>query len=228
VITRALAFACIVAAGVSQVVPAGASSSPGAPQGNVTPSAPAPARMGAAAVSAPVDGVVAVLLQNGTRVPLRIDRVNAVATRVDGGRATKASALVTYPQVVAPGEYALASVRFGADEASPGATVAVTVRSTPVPAARAARALSVGGLVLSPPQTGAVAQTLQATLSNGTTSWTARVPAAAVICFGEGGLPSTFAKARAGARSVAPGGSTPVTIPLTSLCPSYLVAARAT
>jgi hypothetical protein len=228
VIVRALALTVAVVAGASVALPAGAASSPGAPQGNVTPSAPAPTRMGAADVSAPVDGVVAVLLQNGTSTARRIDRVNAVATQADGGRATKASAATAYPQVVAPGEYALASVKFHVDEARSDARITVTVRSTPVSAGRAARALSVGGLVLSAPQSGAVAQTMQATLTNGSSSWNARAPEAAIVCFGEAGRPSTFAKARATARRVAPGDSVPVTIPLTSLCPSYLVAARAT
>ena len=194
----------------------------------MTPSAPALTRMGAADISAPVDGVVAVLLQNGTSTPRRIDRINAVATRVDGGKATKASAVTAYPQVVAPGEYALASVKFAADDARADAQISVKVRSTQVSAGRAARALSVGGLVLSPSQAGATVQTMQASLTNGSSSWTARAPRAAVMCFGEAGKPSTFASARATARRVTPGDSTPVTIPLTSLCPSYLVAARAT
>ena len=198
VIARALAFVLVVGAAVSVAAPVGAASSPGAPQGNVTPSAPATTRMGAAAVSAPTDGVIAVLLQNGTSTPRRIDRINAVATRVDGGRATKARSGHCVPPGGRAGRVALASVKFrtrrscrrrpgrgdGAEHAGVGAP-------------RAQRALSVGGLVLSAPQTGAVAQTMQATLTNGTTSWTARAPEAAIICFGEAGKPSTFAKARA-------------------------------
>jgi len=72
-----------------------------------------------------------------------------------------------------------------------------------------------------------VAQTLGATLTNVSTSWTARSPEAGVMCFGEAGTPTTFAHARASTRRIAPGATAPVSVPLTSLCPSYLIAGRA-
>ena len=81
--------------------------------------------------------------------------------------------------------------------------------------------------MLSAPETGAVAQTMRATLTNPTTSWTAKLPETAVMCFGEAGTPTTFATARASARRVAPGKTTPASVPLATLCPTYLVAARA-
>jgi hypothetical protein len=184
--------------------------------------------MGVAAVSAPVDGVVAVLLRNGAHRPMRVDLVTAVATRADGGRATRAKSVVAYPQVVSPGELALASVKFRSDEAPTDAEIHVKVRSTPVSAAKARRVLSVRDPMLSPPQTGPVAQTLQASLTNGTSAWKARRPRAAVMCFGEASTPTTFSTARPSVRRLRPGASTPVTISLPSLCPTYLVAARAT
>ena len=51
---------------------------PVAPQGNVTPSTTPTSTVGAVAVSAPVDGRVALLLKNGTARPVRIDLVTAV------------------------------------------------------------------------------------------------------------------------------------------------------
>jgi hypothetical protein len=130
--------------------------------------------------------------------------------------------------VVAGGELALASVKFRKGDAPPDAKITVKVRSSKVSNASATRVLSVGDLALSPPKTGPVAQTMHATLTNGTTAWTARVPAAAVMCFGEASTPTTFASARASVRRVTPGDTTTVTIPMTSLCPTYLVAARTT
>lgn len=200
-----------------------------APVGNVTPNLqqPAAGRVAAVATSAPVDGQVAVLIQNDTSSPTRVDVVTATATRSDGGFSTRARTSSVYPQVLAPGELALAAVQFRTRDVPPGTTFAVKVRSTRVSTARVARGLAASNLVLSAPQTGRIAQTLGATLTNVSTSWTAKRPDAAVMCFGEAGTPTTFAHARASARRVAPGKTTPVSVPLTSLCPSYLVAARA-
>jgi hypothetical protein len=181
------------------------------------------------AQSAPVDGAVALLVRNGSAKPVRIDRVTVAATSTDGGSATSAGTTTVYPQVLAPGELGLAQVKFRAKSPpAPGGTFSTKVRSAPVSAARAARALDVSGATLSPPQAGAVAQTLSATVGNATKRWTARAPSAAVVCFGEAATPSTFSRAKVPARTLAPGRSASVTVPLTSLCPTYLVAARAT
>jgi hypothetical protein len=107
-----------------------------------------------------------------------------------------------------------------------GATITTKVRSTPVSAARAQRVVSVGDLVRSAPMTGAVAQTMGATVTNATSNWTARLPEVAVVCFGEASTPTTFTSARL-TRRIAPGKSASATVPLTLLCPTYLVAARA-
>jgi hypothetical protein len=201
----------------------------GAPQGNVTPTTTPAKGVAAVAQSALVDGRVAVLVQNATTKAVRIQRITAVASSADGSVATKATSVKAYPQVVAPGELALTSVRFRAKALAvdPNAQPKVKVRSTPVSSARAQRVLSVGGLALSAPQTGPVAQTMQATLTNSTRAWKAPRPEAAVMCFGEAGNPTTFAAAPASARRVAPGASVAATVPLTTLCPTYLVAARA-
>jgi len=130
--------------------------------------------------------------------------------------------------VLAPGELALASVKFRAGEVAPGAAIAAKIRSTPVGAARAARALTVGDLALSPPQTGSVAQTMTATVSNPTSSWPARSPKVAVMCFGEATNPVAVATAPLTKARLAPGTEASVSVPLPTLCPTYLVAARAT
>ena len=201
--------------------------SAGAPVGNVEPALAPVTGVAAAATSAAVDDRVAVLIQNaGTRVA-RVDLVTATATTAEGGSVTRARSVRSFPQVVAPGELALASVQFRRNGVPPGATVMVKVRSTPVKAARVSRALAVSGPVLSAPQTGPVAQTLDATLANGTTNWTARDARVAVMCFGESREPSTIATARPKPRVIAPGKQATVRVPLTTLCPTYLVAARA-
>jgi hypothetical protein len=181
------------------------------------------------ATSAPTDGKVAVVLHNATTHPVRIVRLDVVATTADGGRATRAHTTATYPQVLAPDTLALTAVSFGAKRApATDATFDAKVRSRRVSSARAERTVSVGALGLSPIQSGTVAQTISATLTNATApSWTAKHPATAVVCFGEGGNPSTFTAAKASTAKIAPGVSVPVTLSLTSLCPTYLVAARA-
>ena len=179
------------------------------------------------AQSAPVEGKVALLIHNGTAKPVRIDLVTGVATSAEGGFAVRARAAKAFPQVLAPDQLALTAVRFRGKALAADVTITAKVRSTPVSASRAKQVLSVGSLVLSAPATGAVAQTMQATLTNATTSWTALLPETAVMCFGEAGTPTTFASARASVRRVSPATTASASVPLTSLCPSYLVAARA-
>ena len=210
-------------------VPVGAvdTSSPGSPQGNVTPTLQDATGVAVVAQSAPVDGRVALLLHNGTTKPVRIDRITGVATSSDGGAAVSARSAKAYPQVLAPDQLALAAVKFRAKAIAPNATITVKLRSTPVSASRAQRVLSVGDLALSAPMTGAVAQTMRATVTNGTTSWTARLPEVAVVCFGEASTPSTFSSARASTRRIAAGKEASASVALVSLCPTYLVAARA-
>jgi hypothetical protein len=200
---------------------------PGAPQGNVVPMLQTRTGVAVVAQSAPVDGRVALLVHNGTAKPVRIELVTGVATRADGGLAVRARAVKAYPQFLAPDQLALTAVTFRTKSLASDATITAKVRSTPVSASRAQQVLSVGGLVLSPPLTGKVAQTMQATLTNATTTWTARLPEAAVMCFGEAGTPTTFSSARAAVRRVPPSTTASASVSLTSLCPSYLVAARA-
>jgi hypothetical protein len=228
VITRVVLVGCVAA---SFLVPAGSAfaASAGSPVGNAGPAlGPSDGRVSAAATSAPVDDRVAVLIRNGSTKTARVDLVTVAATSRDGGTVVKARSLEAFPQVLAPGELALASVKFRAGEVAPGAAIAAKIRSNPVSAARAARALTVGDLVLSPPQTGSVAQTMTATVSNPTSSWPARSPKVAVMCFGEATNPVAVATARLTKARLAPGKQASVSVPLPTLCPTYLVAARGT
>ena len=201
----------------------------GNPVGNVSPTVAAPSgTVGAAALGSPVDDRVAVLIRNGSTKTARVDLVTLTATSRDGGTVVKARSLEAFPQVLAPRGLALASVKFRAGDVAPGAVIAAKIRSTPVRPARAARALTVGGLALSPPKTGSVAQTMTATVTNPTPSWKARSPKVAVMCFGEATNPVAVATARLTVDGLAPGKQASVSVPLPTLCPTYLVAARAT
>lgn len=221
--------AAIAVALTPMIAAAQTSAAPGEPQGNVTPRTTPAKGVAAVAQSAPVDGRVAVLVQNATTKPVRILRITAVVTSADGSVATKATSAKAYPQVVAPGSLALAGVRFRAKAlaGNPNPQPTIKIKSAHASKARAQRVLSVGDLTLSAPQTGAVAQTMQATLTNATRAWKARRPEAAVMCFGEAANPTTFTAARASVRPIGPGASITATVPLATLCPTYLVAARA-
>jgi hypothetical protein len=229
---RAAAIAVLGVALLAVSVPgAGAAEPPptvGMPQGNVQPPPTSAAGVGVAATATPVDGRVAVLIQNNGTKTARVDVVAVTATTRDGSRVTRARSREAFPQVLAPGEFALASVKFRRNDAPPGVTIAAKIRSTPVKATLASRALAVSNLVLSPPQTGSVAQTMGATATNPTSSWTARAPKVAVMCFGEARNPVALATARLSARTLRPGKQATVSVPLPTLCPAYLVAARAT
>jgi hypothetical protein len=197
----------------------------GEPQGNVNPVLEPVTGLGVAGTAAAVDDRVAVLLQNGGTATARVDVVTATATSRDGASVTRARSVQAFPQVLAPGELSLAAVTFRANGVPPGATVVVKVRGTPVTAVKASRALAVSGIALSAPQTGDVAQTIAATLTNPTGAWTARSPRVAVMCFGESRQPSGITTVRAGVAEIAPGRQASVSVPLATLCPTYLVAA---
>lgn len=200
----------------------------GAPQGNVQPTLQPVTGVGVAATSSAVDDRVAVIISNATTRSARVDLVSATASRTDGGRVTHARTREAYPQVLAPGELALAAVQFRKGGVPPGASVVVKVRSRPVTDARATRVLGVSAPSLSPPGTGAVAQTLGATVSNDTPAWTAIAPQVAVMCFGEARQPTTITTKRLRVRKIAPGRQATVSVPLSTLCPTYLVAPRTT
>ena len=69
---------------------------------------------------------------------------------------------------------------------------------------------------------------MTATVTNPTSSWKARSPKVAVMCFGEATNPVAVARAQPHAPTLAPGKQASVSVPLPTLCPTYLVTARAT
>jgi hypothetical protein len=84
----------------------------------------------------------------------------------------------------------------------------------------------VQNLVLSPPLSGDVAQTLAMSVSNPQPRAVRGAYRVMVTCFNEARLPvRATTKTVAGKRKLAPGEAIPLTVPLTSLCPSYLVGA---
>ena len=108
------AAAALLAVALGVGPPAGAvdTTSPGSPQGNVTPTLKPASGVAVVAQSAPVDGKLALVLHNGTKKAVRVDLVTAVATSTDGGLAVRARTAKAYPQVLAPDQLALASVTY--------------------------------------------------------------------------------------------------------------------
>jgi hypothetical protein len=166
-----------------------------------------------------------VIVANGTTHPVRVDLVTVSATTGGGATVTRARTTDAFPKVLAPGGYALAVVKFRKNGAPIDATMAYRVTSTRARSTADPRALAVSGLTLSPPLTGAVAQTLGATINNPDNRRTARSPRVAVMCLNEARKPVTLTTARLDATKLAPGKSAPASVPLTTLCPTYLVAA---
>ena len=231
---RARALVAIVGIGaivglstLTTAVVAGAEpSSTTAPQGNVQPALDPPnGTVAVAASGAPVDNRVAVIVQNGSTRSVRIESVTATATRGGGATVTRARTTTTFPQVVAPGAYALATIKFRTGGAPVGSTLTFRVTSTPSRSATDPRALAVRGLVLSPPLTGSVAQTLDATVGNVSTTRVARAPRLAVMCFNEARKPVTLTTAHLDVSKLGPGKTAPGQVPLDTLCPTYVVAA---
>jgi len=198
------------------------------PHGNVEPALDSVrGKVAVAASGAPVDDRVAVIVENGTTRPARVKSVTATATRGGGATATRARTVATYPRVLAPGGYALAVVKFPRDGAPAGATMQFRVASRQARSSTDRRALVTGDFVLSPPMTGAVAQTLGATVTNPSRARTARAPRAVVMCFNEARKPVTLTTTRLDVAELGPTRSAPVSVRLTTLCPAYVVAASA-
>jgi hypothetical protein len=221
----AVTFLVMTITAASTVNPAPAPS----PIGNVTPALDAAnGKVAVAASGAPVEDRVAVVVENGTSRPARIDRITATATGAGGATVTQARTVTTYPRVLAPGAYALAVLQFRKGGAPADATLGFRVTSSPARSSMDPRALAVSGFVLSPPLTGPVAQTLGATVSNPSTKRSAGAPRVAVMCFNEARKPVTLTTARIDVKKLAPAKAAPASVPLATLCPTYLVAASST
>jgi hypothetical protein len=200
-----------------------------APNGNVVPVLDsADGSVAVVASSAPVDGRIAVVVQNGTAKPVRSVKVSAFATRPDGGLTTRAVTDDLLPSTLAPGAIAIGAVDFRPRPISPDATLTFSVKSGRAPSSAAPTALGIDGFALSSPQEGKVAQTLRVTLTNPNPRTVAGPIVVVVVCFGESSRPTVAAVTSMRKAPLRPRASTHATVKLRSLCPAYLVAARGT
>ena len=199
----------------------------GPPRGNVEPALdPVPAgKVAVVASSAPVNGRVAVIVQNGSTKPVRRLRVTALATRPDGSRATKASTQSLLPSTLGPDAIALGVVEFRPRDLAADATLSYKVASARAPSGKDPTVLDVGSFVLSPPMAGDVAQTLDVTATNASShgQGPARRPG---DVFRRISAPVAVRRYPSKKSKLAPGASATITVKLHELCPSYLVAAK--
>jgi len=196
--------------------------------GDATPRLdPVPAgQVGVVASSAPNRDRVAVIVQNGTDSPVNNVRVDATATRPDGGAVTSASTATLVPATLAPGDYGLAVLDFRKQGVAIDSVVAFKVRHTKAASAGDPKLLAVSGLTRTAPTTGKVAQTLTFTVAN-PTKRAARGPiTATVMCFNEAGKPVNLTTAKVRTAGVAAGKDASVKVGLAELCPTALVGAR--
>jgi hypothetical protein len=218
----------LLAAVVGVAQPASAVAPPPPPRGNVQPALEVipTGEVGVVASSAPVDGKVAVIVQNRTTGPVRNVRVTATATQPDGTRATKVTTRSLVPSILAPDAIALAVLAFRPADVPNGATLSYTVARSRAPSTNDRAALDVGSMTLSPPQTGPVAQTLDVEVINPNRRTVKGPLLLRVMCFGEAALPSLAVDTTVNKATLKPGASMPAEVKLRELCPSYLVAAR--
>jgi hypothetical protein len=200
---------------------------PPPPRGNVAPTLDAvPAgTVGVAAASAPVDGTVAILVQNAGTQPVRSVRVAATATPPDGASATASTADIV-PSTLVPGALGLGLLRFRAGDVRGNPTLGFRVKTSRSKSDDAPDALDVRDITATAPLTGNIAQRLNLAVFNPGTR-TVRGPVRVrVVCFGESARPTQGVDRVRGVRRVTAGAEVDARIELRDLCPTYLVAAR--
>jgi len=220
---------CSIAAWCAVAAPvAPALAPPAGLTGDATPTLGAGTRgdVSVVASSAPNRGRVAVIVRNDTTAPVNNVRIDATATRPDGGAVTSASTATVVPATLAPGAYGLAVLDFRKQGVAIDSTVAFKVRHTKAASAVDPKLLVVSGLTRSAPMTGKVAQTLTFTVAN-PTKRAARGPiTATVMCFNEAGKPVNLNTAKVRTAGIAAGKDASVKVGLAELCPTALVGAR--
>jgi hypothetical protein len=224
----AAAVSTVAVLGLALATTASASVAPEL-QGNVQPAVDAaPAgKVAVVASSAPEGGKIAVIVENGASTPVRRVVVVGLATRADGGAVTQTTTRVTVPAVLAPGAIALAALDFGKHGVPRGATFAFRVTSRRAATAGDPGLLEVRDLALSPPLEGAVAQTIAGRVFN-TGARTLRGPVrVTAMCFDEARRPVGTTTSTVAVGKLAPGNSVRATVRFATLCPTYLVGARA-
>ena len=197
--------------------------------GDATPSLePVPAgQVGVVASSAPNGSRVAVIVQNGTGGPVDNVRVDATATRPDGGAVTSARTATLVPATLAPGAYGLAVLDFRKEGVAIDSSLSFKVRSTKAASGTDPKLLEVGALTRSAPTTGKVAQTLTFTVANPSKRAVRGPVTATVMCFNEAGKPVNLTAAKVRKAGLGAGRDATVSIGLAELCPTALVGARA-
>jgi len=196
--------------------------------GNVEPALDtvAPNTVAVVASGAPVDGVVPVIVRNGTTREVTVQRIRGTAVDRSGHTVARATTRTVVPGVLESEGLGLARVDFEDSTIPASVTYEFDVTSTRARTARTV-ALEPTAFDLSPPSTGAVAQTLDVTLRNPTTTGVRGPVRIAVMCFGEARRPTTLATQTSRKGRIAPGTSAKVGVELRELCPTYLVAATA-
>jgi hypothetical protein len=194
--------------------------------GNVEPALPStlPTKVTVVANSAPVGADVGVVVRNGTTKAVDRVKVQATAKAPGGGTITRATTTVV-PGVLASGALAIGNLKFGKSDLQAGTTFTFKVTSKPAKARAHATALEVREALLSRPMEGPVAQQLGVTIANlGPQTYSGPITVT-VMCFGEARNPAFVTTTTVKKVKVASGSTTPATVTLSSLCPSYMVGA---
>jgi len=227
----AAAFTAAVGLGLTAGVASAATAPASASPPDLTANAPVttdPVPAGEVAVvaaSAPVNDRIAFVVQNGTDGTVRVARVTAFGTRAGGTQVSRATTRSVVPVRLAPGERAIGRVRFRANSIGPAPELTWEVRSTQAPAVADPTRLAVLDPVLSPPQGGAVAQTLDLTVENPQARARRGPVVTKVLCLNEAGRPAVLVSKTTKRARVAAGATVPVTVKLRELCPSWAVGA---
>jgi len=194
-------------------------------QGNAVPTLEdAGGKVAVVASSAPLDGRVAFIVENGTDHPVRIRSVASGATSVGGATALRASTADVVPHRLAPGETAIGQVRWRAGTLEADATITWNVKARRTAAPSDPGRLDADEFVLSPPLAGRVAQTLAFDVTNPHGGPRFGPLATRVLCLNEASRPVLLVARDVQHRRLRSGASTPVTVDMVELCPSYLVA----
>lgn len=197
--------------------------------GDATPtlSAGTPGDVSVVAQSAPNNGRVAVIVRNDTDGPVTNLRIDATATRADGGSVTSSHTAALVPATLAPGAFGLAVLDFREQGVQVDSVVSFVVRHTRATSGIDPLLLEVGGLTRSPPRSGKVAQTLTFTVANPSERARRGPVTATVMCFNEAGKPVNLTRARVRRAGLRAGAGASVHVDLPELCPTALVGARA-
>lgn len=194
-------------------------------EGNATPVLEDPAgAVAVVAAAAPFEGRVAFVVENGTNHSVKIRSVASGATSASGGAAVRVSTTDVVPARLAPGETAIGQVRWRAGTLATDATVTWQVEATRTAATADPSRLVAGNFVLSAPRVGRVAQTLTFDVTNPHDAPRFGPLEARVLCLNEARRPVLLAPLDVRHRRLRSGASTPVTVPMGELCPSYVVA----